>query len=216
MTKRKRQIDDQETKESDVQDKTIVTVSIADYGSDTIDIKVGADHVFRVSKTMLLHVPWFKRFLDERWAGHDYMMPDDDPCDFEIVMRILHHQPELLPKTMTIGRLYNLALFTDKYLLSKLVTPHVRTQRWIKSHWTTDQNQLQHWSQWPWILHVFDEPKKLDQMYRLLACHMFLRQGAWHMRDPRGPPYLVSRIQYGATHGQLCGQSASTLQNRKR
>jgi hypothetical protein len=44
-------------------------------------------------------------------------LPDDDPIAFGILMKILHAQNHLVPKTMDLPLLANLAILVDKYRL---------------------------------------------------------------------------------------------------
>lgn len=56
-------------------------------------------------------------------GAKEVRFPEDDPHAFEVILRILHHQPSSLPDKLGFPLLLDLSFLVDKYEIRHLVSP---------------------------------------------------------------------------------------------
>ena len=65
----------------------------------------------------------------------DIPLQEDDFCTMEIVMRIIHHQNDMVPNEVSFEQLHMIAVICDKYDLRKCLVPWtvLWSKPWLKS-----------------------------------------------------------------------------------
>jgi hypothetical protein len=205
MTKRKHWDDEQDILPDDVQlaGRTI-TWTITNYDEGSIYIRVDKYNRFKVSKPVLLHVPWFKDLLSWQSDRDQYHMQADDPKAFEIVLRILHHQLNLLPVDVSTETLFSVALLSARFNLVQLIKPHVLSKEWMRQYSSTASPNQRYSILWPTIIQIFGRQKDLELANILLASRMFQHDGTWFINcNDISQPVSTIRLRFSGKHNVL-------------
>jgi hypothetical protein len=107
------------------------------------------------SAVVKMYSPVWKTMLDKNkgWAEStmsEISFPEDDPTSFHIILAIFHAKFALLPKTVDLDDLLNLADRVDKYaLVVNAIKPHLST--WIAQLRTAKDDA----AYWPLIAWTF-------------------------------------------------------------
>ena len=75
--------------------------------------------------------------LSGKWAEGDMSeirFPDDSCYAFQIVLQIAHWQFHMLPETLTQQELMEVALFSDKYDLGKVIHTAAELKKWLQPY----------------------------------------------------------------------------------
>lgn len=133
-------------------------------------------HVFIVSsKTMTLVCDAWRCMLSrdggfkEAQPVDDGMrevsFPEDDAATLAILLNIAHLNFKSVPTTISLDRLWNLAVLTDKYGATKLVQPWI--ENWING--VKHTVGVKHCREWLWIAWEFGEEKIFETVSGLVA-----------------------------------------------
>jgi hypothetical protein len=197
-------------------DKLIATERITnnlDANAPTIQLFVGEDDCFEVSKYALMEVPYFRALLSGNWKPGPNRLLGDDPFAVRILLRVLHHTPSQLPRSISTMQLFNLATLCDKYQVTDLVVPHVESRNWIPPLWENDRPRGK-LEKWVWILKVFyktpEQSPRLGFVLNMVAANMYKGNNMWILRTAK-TTCRVSDIRYGCTIEPLDGKHLKQL-----
>ncbi|KAL8857853.1 MAG: hypothetical protein Q9178_005609 [Gyalolechia marmorata] len=132
-------------------------------------------HVRVSSKHLILASPVFKRMLQASFKegqqlssqGHtELSLPDDDPAALLVLLHLIHGRIRMVPRTVDLGKLTNLAILIDKYELLEIT-------EMIMDHWIQGlesdiplsfTNDLLPWMCVSW---VFKKPEIFEKVTRV-------------------------------------------------
>jgi hypothetical protein len=121
--------------------------------ANAVDLYI-ADGSVKVSKTILMEVPYFNTFFSKPWKQPTYSLSDDHPLALRIVLAILHHKPELLPLSITFRVLAQLATICNRYSTTDLILPYVESRSWMNDLWKEDKPSPRSWARWLYVAYV--------------------------------------------------------------
>jgi hypothetical protein len=130
----------------------------------------------RISRHVLMEVPYFSTLLSQEPDRLSYGLPEDEPHAMRILMSILHHKPSQLPVALSTKHLFDLATISSKYNFTDIISAHVECRPWICKLWGDDKPQDEELGTWLWILHIFHTTKQNSWRYKrvleILAANM--------------------------------------------
>jgi hypothetical protein len=149
----------------------------------SILIHIGKRASYRVSKDVLTEVRWFREFFSRNPDSSTYYLPDDGFLTINILLLILHHRLQLLPKFLLLSQLIDLATVCDRYEVTEIVVPHVETRKWVEHAWKDNISHGKEWVAWIKILRGFypmeEQCDKLSTVLDVMAANISMVKEHW-------------------------------------
>jgi hypothetical protein len=190
------------------------------------------DSCVKVSKSLLMEVPYFQDLFSRNWEPSEYRLFAYQPDAMKILMAILHHKLHRLPGFLSTTQLFHLATVCDKCNVTDLVLPHVDSRMWVTRLWKDGKPCDMSWEQWLWILHVFpttttEKGPQRERVLDVLSAGAILYEDCWffkvggscgeisELRSPANLPPLESKISDSVLEGNT-NRLKETIKERRR
>jgi hypothetical protein len=190
--------------------KTMSLTSTLDVNA--VDLQLEDGSLIKVSKPVLMRIPYFKKFFSKTLEQPLYKLSGVDVYATQVLLKILHHKPySCLPWSMSSEQLFYLAAVCDKYGTTEIVSAYVELRNWKELLWKEDKPLEGSWTAWLWILYMFRGRRshwiaRYKMVLDVLAANMSLKDGNWTF-GPEDRPIKIADIECPSTLNALQGKS---------